>query len=51
MPKKLADIQSSNGVSDEYGVIGHVMNLQAVNTDAGTHGVHVSILGRVMTGV
>jgi glutaryl-CoA dehydrogenase len=39
-----------NGISDEYGVIRHVMNLEAVNTYEGTHDIHALILGRAMTG-
>lgn len=40
-----------NGVSDEYHVIRHVMNLEAVNTYEGTHDVHALILGRAITGI
>jgi len=40
-----------NGISDEYGVIRHVMNLEAVNTYEGTHDVHALILGRAQTGL
>ena len=40
-----------NGVSDEYGVIRHLMNLEAVNTYEGTHDVHALILGRAQTGL
>jgi len=45
------DIHGGNGVSDEYGVIRHVMNLEAVNTYEGTHDVHALILGRAQTGI
>ena len=45
------DMHGGNGVSDEYGVIRHVMNLEAVNTYEGTHDVHALILGRVQTGI
>jgi len=45
------DMQGGNGVSDEYGVIRHVMNLEAVNTYEGTHDVHALILGRGQTGL
>ena len=45
------DIHGGNGVSDEYGVIRHVMNLEAVNTYEGTHDVHALILGRAQTGL
>jgi glutaryl-CoA dehydrogenase len=45
------DMHGGNGVSDEYHVIRHVMNLEAVNTYEGTHDVHALILGRAMTGM
>ena len=45
------DMHGGNGISDEYGVIRHVMNLEAVNTYEGTHDVHALILGRTMTGI
>ena len=45
------DMHGGNGVSDEYGVIRHVMNLEAVNTYEGTHDVHALILGRAQTGL
>jgi glutaryl-CoA dehydrogenase len=45
------DMHGGNGISDEYGVIRHVMNLEAVNTYEGTHDVHALILGRAMTGI
>ncbi|QIE55221.1 acyl-CoA dehydrogenase [Pikeienuella piscinae] len=45
------DMHGGNGVSDEYGVIRHVMNLEAVNTYEGTHDVHALILGRTQTGI
>lgn len=45
------DIHGGNGVSDEYGVIRHVMNLEAVNTYEGTHDIHALILGRAQTGL
>ena len=45
------DMHGGNGVSDEYGVIRHVMNLEAVNTYEGTHDVHALILGRGQTGL
>lgn len=40
-----------NGVSDEYHVIRHMMNLEAVNTYEGTHDIHALILGRAITGL
>jgi len=45
------DIHGANGISDEYGVIRHVLNLEAVNTYEGTHDVHALILGRAQTGL
>lgn len=45
------DMHGANGVSDEYHVIRHVMNLEAVNTYEGTHDVHALILGRAQTGI
>ena len=45
------DMHGGNGVSDEYGVIRHVLNLEAVNTYEGTHDVHALILGRAITGI
>lgn len=44
------DMHGGNGISDEYGVIRHVMNLEAVNTYEGTHDIHALILGRGQTG-
>lgn len=45
------DMHGGNGVSDEYHVIRHVLNLEAVNTYEGTHDVHALILGRAITGI
>ena len=45
------DMHGGNGISDEYGVIRHVMNLEAVNTYEGTHDIHGLILGRSITGI
>jgi glutaryl-CoA dehydrogenase len=45
------DMHGGNGVSDEYHVIRHLMNLEAVNTYEGTHDVHALILGRAQTGL
>jgi glutaryl-CoA dehydrogenase len=45
------DMHGGNGVADEYHVIRHVMNLEAVNTYEGTHDVHALILGRAQTGL
>lgn len=40
-----------NGISDEYHIIRHCMNLEAVNTYEGTHDIHALILGRAITGI
>lgn len=45
------DMLGGNGISDEYHVIRHVLNLEAVNTYEGTHDVHALILGREITGI
>lgn len=45
------DMLGGNGISDEYHVIRHVMNLEAVNTYEGTHDIHALILGRAITGL
>lgn len=44
------DMHGGNGIADEYHVIRHVMNLEAVNTYEGTHDIHALILGRAQTG-
>lgn len=49
--REARDMHGGNGVSDEYGVIQHVMNLEAVNTYEGTHDIHALILGRGQTGL
>jgi glutaryl-CoA dehydrogenase len=49
--RKARDMLGANGVSDEYGVIRHVMNLESVNTYEGTHDIHTLILGRAQTGM
>lgn len=51
MARTARDMHGGNGVSDEYHVIRHVMNLEAVNTYEGTHDVHALILGRAQTGI
>ncbi|SFC48532.1 glutaryl-CoA dehydrogenase [Marinospirillum celere] len=43
------DMHGGNGISDEYGVIRHMVNLETVNTYEGTHDVHALILGRAQT--
>ena len=45
------DMHGGNGISDEYGVIRHVVNLEVVNTYEGTHDIHALILGRAQTGI
>ncbi|GFS64570.1 glutaryl-CoA dehydrogenase, mitochondrial [Nephila pilipes] len=45
------DMLGGNGICDEYHIIRHVMNLEAVNTYEGTHDVHALILGRAVTGL
>ena len=49
--REARDMHGGNGVSDEYGVIRHMLNLEAVNTYEGTHDVHALIMGRAMTGI
>ena len=49
--REARDMHGGNGVSDEYHVIRHVLNLEAVNTYEGTHDVHALIMGRAMTGI
>ncbi|MGQ0673477.1 MAG: acyl-CoA dehydrogenase [Hyphomicrobium sp.] len=45
------DMHGGNGISDEYPVMRHAMNLEAVNTYEGTHDIHALILGRAQTGI
>ena len=45
------DMHGGNGISDEFHVIRHMMNLEAVNTYEGTHDIHALILGRAQTGL
>jgi glutaryl-CoA dehydrogenase len=49
--RQARDIHGGNGISDEYHIIRHVMNLETVNTYEGTHDVHALILGRAQTGI
>lgn len=49
--RQCRDMLGGNGVSDEYHIIRHVMNLEAVNTYEGTHDIHALILGRGITGI
>jgi len=45
------DMHGGNGISDEYGVVRHMLNLEVVNTYEGTHDIHALILGRAQTGL
>ncbi|MEG2816632.1 MAG: acyl-CoA dehydrogenase family protein, partial [Comamonas sp.] len=45
------DMLGGNGISDEFGVARHLVNLEVVNTYEGTHDVHALILGRAQTGI
>ena len=45
------DMLGANGISDEFGVIRHLLNLEVVNTYEGTHDIHALILGRAITGI
>lgn len=49
--RQTRDMLGGNGISDEYHIIRHVMNLEAVNTYEGTHDIHALILGRAITGL
>lgn len=49
--RKCRDILGGNGISDEYHIIRHVLNLESVNTYEGTHDIHALILGRAITGL
>jgi len=49
--RQMRDMLGGNGICDEYHIIRHVMNLEAVNTYEGTHDIHALILGRAITGL
>ena len=49
--RQARDMLGGNGIADEYHVIHHMLNLEAVNTYEGTHDVHALILGRAQTGI
>jgi glutaryl-CoA dehydrogenase len=49
--RQARDMHGGNGISDEYHVIRHMMNLEAVNTYEGTHDIHALVLGRAQTGL
>lgn len=51
MARQCRDMLGGNGISDEYHVVRHMMNLEAVNTYEGTHDVHALILGRAITDI
>jgi glutaryl-CoA dehydrogenase len=45
------DMHGGNGIADDYHVVRHMLNLEAVNTYEGTHDVHALVLGRAQTGI
>ena len=49
--RTMRDMLGGNGIADEYHIIRHMMNLEAVNTYEGTHDIHALILGRAITGI
>ena len=49
--RQARDMMGGNGISDEFGVARHLVNLEVVNTYEGTHDVHALILGRAQTGI
>ena len=49
--RECRDMLGGNGISDEYHIIRHAMNLESVNTYEGTHDIHALILGRAITGI
>ncbi|KAI9295446.1 acyl-CoA dehydrogenase NM domain-like protein [Neoconidiobolus thromboides FSU 785] len=49
--RNMRDVLGGNGISDEYHIIRHVLNLESVNTYEGTHDIHALILGRGITGI
>ena len=49
--RQARDMHGGNGISDEYHVVRHMMNLETVNTYEGTHDIHALILGRAQTGI
>ncbi len=49
--RQARDMLGGNGISDEFGVIRHMVNLEVVNTYEGTHDIHALILGRAQTGI
>ena len=51
MVRQARDMHGGNGISEEYHVMRHLMNLETVNTYEGTHDIHALILGRAQTGI
>ncbi len=49
--RQARDMHGGNGISDEFGVVRHMLNLEVVNTYEGTHDIHALILGRAQTGI
>ena len=49
--REARDMLGGNGIADEYHIIRHMVNLEAVNTYEGTHDIHALILGRAITGI
>ena len=49
--RQARDMLGGNGISDEFGIIRHMVNLESVTTYEGTHDVHALILGRAQTGL
>ena len=49
--RKCRDMLGGNGISDEYHIIRHMMNLETVNTYEGTHDIHALVLGRAITNI
>jgi glutaryl-CoA dehydrogenase len=49
--REARDMLGGNGISDEYPVMRHMLNLETVNTYEGTHDIHALILGRAITGI
>ena len=45
------DMLGGNGISDEFNVIRHMMNMETINTLEGTHDIHALVLGRAQTGI
>jgi glutaryl-CoA dehydrogenase len=45
------DMLGGNGISDEFGIARHLVNLEVVNTYEGTHDIHALIIGRAITGI